>query len=230
MSDSEDSPYMKKAKAVMAKKLRRQPPVFSKALDDAEEKVKELGAKQRAAQDLQTPEDAAEKLRKAKEMKVEMIDPALAITGAIAGGVVAGNLLDRLRLALKSPAEKDKMRRVEIERAQQAAKKPITSIKMPTVKFGPKKDLETEETKLDEIFGFGKNNKKKENKVNPNSIEGRELARNYYNLGKRHASIGLKPQTGIPGPFRDHYIRGHYMSRHEEIGTKNKNKKPTIDK
>jgi hypothetical protein len=70
------------------------------------------------------------------EFRTEMIDPALAITGAIAGGVVAGNLLDRLRMALKSPDEKDKTRRVEIERAQQAAKKPV---KMPPMRFGPKK-------------------------------------------------------------------------------------------
>jgi hypothetical protein len=65
------------------------------------------------------------------EFRIEMIDPALAITGAIAGGVVAGNLLDRLRLAMKSPAEKDKTRRVEIERAQQAAKKPVKMPPMP---------------------------------------------------------------------------------------------------
>lgn len=100
------------------------------------EQVKTLGKSQRAALDAKTPEDAAEKLEAAKKMKVEMIDPALAITGAIAGGVVAGNLLDRLRMALKSPAEKDKTRRVEIERAQQAAKKPV---KMPPMRFGPKK-------------------------------------------------------------------------------------------
>ena len=66
------------------------------------------------------------------EPVAEMIDPALAITGAIAGGVVAGNLLDRLRLALGS----NRMRKTEIKKAQQAAKKPV---KMPPIIFNPKK-------------------------------------------------------------------------------------------
>ena len=70
------------------------------------------------------------------EFRTEMIDPALAITGAIAGGVVAGNLLDRLRKAMEPPDKKDKTRRAEIERAQRAAKKPV---KMPPMKFGPRK-------------------------------------------------------------------------------------------
>lgn len=189
-------------------------PFAKSSIADTEKKLKELGARHRAALDSQTPEDTEEKLERAKKMKVEMIDPAfstekmnaikihrelfkyhderfhspansqsefphihgqiaadhakkfynltgerlksvsgamhpppefniemidpaLAITGAIAGGVVAGNLLDRLRMALmKSPAEKDKTRRVEIERAQQAAKKPV---KMPPMKFGSRK-------------------------------------------------------------------------------------------
>jgi hypothetical protein len=77
------------------------------------------------------------------EFRIEMIDPALAITGAIVAGAAGGyalnkgrKLLDRLRMALKSPAEKDKTRNQEIERAQQAAKKPV---KMPPMRFGPKK-------------------------------------------------------------------------------------------
>ena len=103
----------------------------SSALDAAEDKIKKLkrpvvsyNGKERT---ITKPTD---------EPVAEMIDPALAITGAIAGGVVAGNLLDRLRLAMKSPDEKDKMRKMEIERAQQAAKKPV---KMPPMRFGPKK-------------------------------------------------------------------------------------------
>ena len=54
------------------------------------------------------------------ETVAEMIDPALAITGAIAGGVAAGNLINRIRKALDLNKE--------IKKAKQAAERPI---KMP---------------------------------------------------------------------------------------------------
>ena len=103
-------------------------------------KLQTGGAEWRAAQDAKTTKDAAEKLEAAKKMDPsatkltdeyfpEMIDPALAITGAIVAGVTGGyafnkgsEFLARLKSAMKSPAKKDKTRKAEIERAQQAAK------------------------------------------------------------------------------------------------------------
>ena len=103
-------------------------PFEKSSISDTERKLKELGARQRAALDARTPEDEKDKLEKAKKMKVEMIDPALAITGAVAGGVVAGNLINRIRKALDLNKE--------IKKAKQAAERPI---KMPPMRSGPRK-------------------------------------------------------------------------------------------
>ena len=113
--------------AARAWKAENQRTSTSSSLDSAENEIKKL---KRPVVSYNGRERTITKLT--DEYFPEMIDPALAITGAIAGGVVAGNLLDRLRMALKSPAEKDKTRRVEeIKRAQQAAKKPVKMPPMP---------------------------------------------------------------------------------------------------
>jgi len=143
LKEEEESDFMKKSRAIFARPKSKQPILRGKVLRNTEKEVEELGTRQRAERAARTPEDEKDKLEKAKKMGAlsdeyfpEMIDPALAITGAIAGGFLGGKFLDRLRLAMKSPDEKDRMRKMEIERAQQAAKKPV---KMPPMRFGPKK-------------------------------------------------------------------------------------------
>jgi hypothetical protein len=117
-------------------------PFENSSISSTVEKLKTLGARQGAEQDAKTPEDAARKLEKAKKMGAlsdeyfpEMIDPAelaMMATG-VAGGVVAGNLavaagklLDRVKSALGS----NRMRKMEIKKAKQAAERPV---KMPPI-------------------------------------------------------------------------------------------------